>query len=104
VQEITGMASAGVPPRIMGIGPVPSTPQLMERSDCGSANFGRDRADEAFASQGLAGHAPARAPDDAEHVNRTRRDCARPSARHVGARIGDDGRTSAREDRPAGVR
>src|SRR5471032_1175740 len=29
--RITGMASAGVPPRVMGIGPVPSTRKLMER-------------------------------------------------------------------------
>src|ERR1043165_4655870 len=29
--RISGMASAGVPPRIMGIGPVPSTRKLMER-------------------------------------------------------------------------
>jgi 3-oxoadipyl-CoA thiolase len=29
--KIIGMASAGVPPRIMGIGPVPSTRKLMER-------------------------------------------------------------------------
>src|SRR6201999_2281042 len=29
--KITGMASAGVPPRIMGIGPVPASRKLMER-------------------------------------------------------------------------
>ena len=35
--RIVGMASAGVPPRIMGIGPVPSTRKLMERSAARSA-------------------------------------------------------------------
>ena len=64
-----GMASAGVPPRIMGIGPVPSTRKLMERLGLKIGDFDLIELNEAFASQGARLPAPARAPDDAEHVN-----------------------------------
>ena len=57
--RILGMASAGVPPRIMGIGPVPSTRKLMERLGLKIGDFDVIELNEAFASQGLAVHAPA---------------------------------------------
>jgi 3-oxoadipyl-CoA thiolase len=67
--RIIGMASAGVPPRIMGIGPVPSTRKLMERLGLKIADFDVIELNEAFASQGLAVMRQLGLPDDAEHVN-----------------------------------
>ena len=67
--RITGMASAGVPPRIMGIGPVPSTRKLMERLGLRIGDFDVIELNEAFASQGLACMRQSGLPDDAEHVN-----------------------------------
>jgi len=67
--RITGMASAGVPPRIMGIGPVPSTRKLMERLGLTIGDFDVIELNEAFASQGLAVMRQLGLPDDAEHVN-----------------------------------
>jgi 3-oxoadipyl-CoA thiolase len=67
--RITGMASAGVPPRIMGIGPVPSTRKLMERLGLKIGDFDVIELNEAFASQGLAVMRQLGLPDDAEHVN-----------------------------------
>src|SRR5499433_2095152 len=52
--RVLGMASAGVPPRIMGIGPVPSTRKLMERLKLKIADFDVIELNEAFASQSLA--------------------------------------------------
>ena len=67
--KIIGMASAGVPPRIMGIGPVPSTRKLMERLGLKIGDFDVIELNEAFASQGLAVMRQLGLPDDAEHVN-----------------------------------
>jgi 3-oxoadipyl-CoA thiolase len=67
--RILGMASAGVPPRIMGIGPVPSTRKLMERLGRKIGDFDVIELNEAFASQGLAVMRQLGLPDDAEHVN-----------------------------------
>jgi 3-oxoadipyl-CoA thiolase len=67
--RIIGMASAGVPPRIMGIGPVPSTRKLMERLGFKIGDFDVIELNEAFASQGLAVMRQLGLPDDAEHVN-----------------------------------
>jgi 3-oxoadipyl-CoA thiolase len=67
--RITGMASAGVPPRIMGIGPVPSTRKLMERLGLKIGDFDVIELNEAFASQGLAVMRQLGLADDAEHVN-----------------------------------
>ena len=52
--RIVGMASAGVPPRIMGIGPVPATEKLMARHDLTVDQFDAIELNEAFASQGIA--------------------------------------------------
>ena len=52
--RVLGMASAGVPPRIMGIGPVPSTQKLMARLKLKIGDFDLIELNEAFASQALA--------------------------------------------------
>jgi 3-oxoadipyl-CoA thiolase len=67
--RVLGMASAGVPPRIMGIGPVPSTRKLMERLSLKIGNFDLIELNEAFASQSLACMRQLGLPDDAEQVN-----------------------------------
>ena len=67
--RILGMASAGVPPRIMGIGPVPSTQKLMERLKLKIGDFDLIELNEAFASQALAVLRQLGLADDAEHVN-----------------------------------
>jgi 3-oxoadipyl-CoA thiolase len=67
--RITGMASAGVPPRVMGIGPVPSTRKLMERYGLKIGDFDVIELNEAFASQALACLRQLGLSDDAEHVN-----------------------------------
>jgi 3-oxoadipyl-CoA thiolase len=67
--KILGMASAAVPPRVMGIGPVPSTRKLMERLGIKIGDFDLIELNEAFASQGLACLRQLGVADDAEHVN-----------------------------------
>jgi 3-oxoadipyl-CoA thiolase len=67
--RILGMAAAGVPPRVMGIGPVPSTKKLMERLGLKIGDFDWIELNEAFASQALACLRQLGLPDDAEHVN-----------------------------------
>jgi 3-oxoadipyl-CoA thiolase len=67
--RVLGMASAGVPPRIMGIGPVPSTQKLMARLGLRISDFDVIELNEAFASQALACLRQLGLADDAEHVN-----------------------------------
>jgi 3-oxoadipyl-CoA thiolase len=67
--RVLGMASAAVAPRIMGIGPVPSTRKLMERLGLKIGDFDVIELNEAFASQALACMRQLGLPDDAEHVN-----------------------------------
>ena len=67
--RIVGMATAGVPPRIMGLGPVPATRKLMQRLGVGMADFDLIELNEAFASQSLACLRQFGLSDDAEHVN-----------------------------------
>ena len=67
--RILGLASAGVPPRIMGIGPVPATGRLMERLGLRISDFDVIELNEAFASQVLASLRQLGVPDDSEHVN-----------------------------------
>ncbi len=69
IARILGMASAGVPPRIMGIGPIPSTEKLMARLGMKISEFDVIELNEAFASQALAVMRGLGLPDDAEHVN-----------------------------------
>jgi len=67
--RVLGMASAAVPPRIMGIGPVPSTRKLMERLDQKIGDYDVIELNEAFASQALAVMRQLGLSDDAEQVN-----------------------------------
>ncbi|MFZ0846907.1 MAG: 3-oxoadipyl-CoA thiolase [Pseudolabrys sp.] len=67
--RILGMASAAVPPRIMGIGPVPATRKLMARLGHKIASYDLIEINEAFASQSLACMRQLGLADDAEHVN-----------------------------------
>lgn len=67
--RILGMASAAVPPRIMGIGPVPSTRKLMARLGHKIGDYDLIEINEAFASQSLACLRQLGLADDAEHVN-----------------------------------
>ena len=67
--RVLGMATAGVPPRIMGIGPVPATRKLLRRLQLQLSNFDVVELNEAFASQSLACLRQLGLPDDAPHVN-----------------------------------
>ncbi|MHC0054734.1 3-oxoadipyl-CoA thiolase [Actibacterium sp. D379-3] len=67
--RVLGMATAGVAPRIMGIGPVPATRKLMARLSLEISAFDVIELNEAFASQGLATLRQLGLPDDADHVN-----------------------------------
>ena len=67
--RILGMASAAVPPRIMGIGPVPSTKKLLARLGLKISDFDLIELNEAFASQGLACLRQLGVADDADYVN-----------------------------------
>ena len=67
--RVVGMASAGVAPRIMGIGPVPATQKLMQRLGFKIGDFDVIELNEAFASQSLAVLRQLGLADDAAHVN-----------------------------------
>jgi len=67
--RILGMASAGVEPRVMGIGPVPATQKLLQRLGLSIDDFDAIELNEAFASQSLAVMRGLGLPDDAPHVN-----------------------------------
>ncbi|MEO5735141.1 MAG: 3-oxoadipyl-CoA thiolase [Rubrivivax sp.] len=67
--RILGMATAGVPPRVMGIGPVPATRKLLEQIGLSIKDFDVVELNEAFAAQGLAVLRELGLPDDGEHVN-----------------------------------
>ena len=67
--RIVGGAVAGVPPRIMGIGPAPATRKLLERLGRTIADIDLIELNEAFAAQALAVLRELGLPDDAAHVN-----------------------------------
>jgi acetyl-CoA acetyltransferase family protein len=67
--RVVAMATAGVPPRIMGIGPAPATQKLLERLGMKIGDIDVIELNEAFAAQGLAVTRQLGLPDDAEHVN-----------------------------------
>lgn len=69
IARVMGMATAGVPPRIMGMGPAPASEKLMRNLDLSIEDFGVIELNEAFASQGLAVLRALGVPDDAEYVN-----------------------------------
>jgi 3-oxoadipyl-CoA thiolase len=67
--RVLGLASAGVPPRIMGIGPIPATEKLIARLGIKVKDFDVIELNEAFASQSLACMRGLGLDDDAAHVN-----------------------------------
>ena len=89
--RILGMASAAVPPRIMGIGPVPSTQKLMARLGHKIGDYRRHRVERGVRFAVARRHSSARPSRRCRaRQSARRRDCARPSARHVGRAAGDD--------------
>jgi len=67
--RILGMAVAGVPPRIMGIGPVPATNKLLQRLGLGLDDFDILEINEAFAAQALACTRQLGLADDDPRIN-----------------------------------
>ncbi len=67
--RIVAAATAGVTPRIMGIGPVPATQKVLARAGLGLEQMDLIELNEAFAAQALAVLRELGIPDDAPHVN-----------------------------------
>ena len=67
--RVVGAAVAGVPPRIMGIGPAPASQKLLDRLGLKIGEMDVIELNEAFAAQGLAVMRQLGVPDDAPHVN-----------------------------------
>ncbi len=67
--RIVAMATAGVAPRVMGIGPAPAVRKLLERTRHAIGEIDVIELNEAFAAQGLAVLRDLGVPDDAAHVN-----------------------------------
>jgi acetyl-CoA acetyltransferase family protein len=67
--RVTGSATAGVAPRVMGLGPVPATRRLLDRNGIEMTEVDVVELNEAFAAQALAVLRDLGLPDDAEHVN-----------------------------------
>jgi len=69
IARVLGSASAGVLPRIMGIGPVPATKKVLAKTGLKLSAMDVIELNEAFAAQSLAVLRDLGLPDDAEHVN-----------------------------------
>ncbi|MGK9051139.1 3-oxoadipyl-CoA thiolase [Xaviernesmea oryzae] len=69
IARVLGGATAGVPPRVMGIGPAPATQKLCARLGLAPKDFDVIELNEAFASQGIAVLRELGLAEDAEHVN-----------------------------------
>jgi 3-oxoadipyl-CoA thiolase len=67
--RVAGMATHGVTPRMMGIGPAPASRKLLERLGMRLDQFDVIELNEAFASQALAVLRELGLPDDARQVN-----------------------------------
>lgn len=67
--RVTGGATAGVAPRIMGMGPAPATEKLCASLGISPSEFDYIELNEAFASQALAVLRRLGLPDNAEHIN-----------------------------------
>jgi acetyl-CoA acyltransferase len=67
--RVVAMATAGVPPRIMGIGPAPAVQKLLAKTGLSISDIDIIELNEAFASQGIAVLRQLGLPDDAGHVN-----------------------------------
>jgi acetyl-CoA acyltransferase len=69
IARVVGGAAAGVPPRIMGMGPAPATKKLCARLGLSPKDFDVVELNEAFASQAIAVLRDLGLPEDASHVN-----------------------------------
>lgn len=69
IARIVGMASAGVAPRIMGVGPVPACRKVLARCGLSIDQMDVIELNEAFASQAIATLRELGIDDDAAHVN-----------------------------------
>ena len=69
IARVLGGAMAGVPPRIMGIGPAPASQKLMARLGLAQGDFDVIELNEAFAAQGLATLRQLGVADDDPRVN-----------------------------------
>jgi acetyl-CoA acyltransferase len=67
--RVVAAAVAGVPPRIMGIGPAPATRKVLAKAGLALSDMAVIELNEAFAAQALAVTRELGLPDDAEHVN-----------------------------------
>ena len=67
--KVLGMATAGVAPRVMGVGPVPAVRKLLARLKLTASDFDVIELNEAFASQALACLRALGLPDDSTRVN-----------------------------------
>ena len=67
--RVVGMATAGVPPRIMGIGPAPASKKLLDRLGMTIGQMDVIELNEAFASQGIAVLRELGVADDDPRVN-----------------------------------
>lgn len=67
--KILGMATAGVPPRIMGIGPAPASKKILQRLNMTIDQMDVIELNEAFAAQGLATLRDLGVADDDARVN-----------------------------------
>jgi len=69
IARVLASATSGVPPRIMGIGPVPATRRVLEKTGVKLSQVDVIELNEAFAAQALAVLRDLGLPDEAEHVN-----------------------------------
>ena len=69
IARIVAGTAAGVPPRIMGIGPAPATEKLCAKLSLKPSQFDVIELNEAFASQSIAVLRQLGIPDDADYVN-----------------------------------
>ncbi len=69
--RVVAMATAGVEPRIMGVGPVPAVRKVLDRAGLAISQIDVIELNEAFAAQALAVTRQLGLADDAQHVNPT---------------------------------
>jgi 3-oxoadipyl-CoA thiolase len=67
--RVVAMATAGVPPRIMGIGPAPAVQKLLAKTGLSIGDVDIIELNEAFASQGIAVLRQLGLSEESEHVN-----------------------------------
>ncbi len=96
--RVIATATAGVAPRIMGIGPAPASLKVLKLAKLEIGQMDVIELNEAFAAQGLAVTRQLGLPDDAAHELEWWRDRHRSSARRERCAPGDDGAESVGED------